>query len=92
MEAFATTRYRCDHCRKSYARKGACATHEGWCHHNPANRACTTCKHFKPGNGFDPNECAIEWFASVYADHQGDGDLIMFERNCGGWEAVQPSE
>lgn len=35
------------HCRKSYARKGACATHEDWCHHNPANRACTTCKHFK---------------------------------------------
>ncbi len=90
MEAFTTTRYRCEHCRKSYARKGACATHEGWCHHNPANRTCTTCKHFTRGNV--DNECAIDWFSSVYADHRCDGDLIMFERNCGGWEAAQPSE
>lgn len=56
--AFATTRYRCPDCRKSFAAKGTAERHLSHCFKSPANRTCLTCKHRAQGPGGEP-ECAI---------------------------------
>ncbi len=84
MEAFTTTRYRCDHCRKSYARKGACASHEAECHFDPAVKACTTCVHFEPGWPL-ANGCAVDAFP-VFDGWDGREQLADFARHCTEWQ------
>lgn len=84
MIKYPTIRYRCDHCRKSYARKGACATHEAECHHDPAVRACTTCIHFERGVHY-PNSCAVDAFP-VHDGWDGREQLTDFVRHCTEWE------
>lgn len=88
MEAFTTTRYRCEHCHKSYARKGACATHEAECHLDPAVRACTTCAHFTRvgGSDYGTNDCAADAFP-VYDDWNGSERTVDFTRHCTEWTA-----
>lgn len=88
METFTTTRYRCEHCHKSYARKGACATHEAECHRDPAVRACTTCAHFTRGRGnsYAANDCAIDAFPVVVVPY-GVEQLVDFTRHCTEWAA-----
>ena len=84
MIKYPTIRYRCDHCRKSYARKGACATHEAECHHDPNVRACTTCIHFARGVHY-PNSCAVDAFP-VHDGWDGREQLTDFVRHCTEWE------
>lgn len=54
--AYATTRHRCPHCRKSWAHKATAAKHQPVCFADPARRTCKTCKHDTPasGGGWDP--------------------------------------
>jgi len=40
------TRYRCPHCRRSYAHQGPAAKHMLRCFSSPFTRACKTCKHW----------------------------------------------
>lgn len=88
MIEYPTTRYRCEHCRKSYARKGACASHEAECHYDPAVRACTTCAHFTRagGNSFGSNDCAVDAFP-VHDGWDGRELLADFTRHCTEWVA-----
>ena len=87
MTPYETTRYRCDHCRKSYSKKGTCLAHEKECHHDPAVRACTTCKHFVPRdtpehwvNGCTANAFEIQDYTT--------GEIVEdFRRHCPMWEA-----
>jgi hypothetical protein len=59
-------RYRCPHCRKSWAHKATAAKHMPLCFADPARRTCKTCKHDVPAAfGFDlhvddyePRHCA----------------------------------
>ena len=90
MYAYDTTRYRCEYCRKSYARKGSAAAHEAECHRNPAVRACTTCKHFTPDGPWHPfNECAVDGFLTMRDyDGTGQGPLDCFEKHCPMWEVA----
>jgi len=43
MEIKRVTRYYCEHCRKSMARKDSMERHEDTCFHNP-NRSCAICE------------------------------------------------
>lgn len=80
MIEYPTVRYRCEHCHKSYARKGACATHEAECHLDPAVRACTTCAHFTRQH-LGTNDCAVDAFP-VFDDWNGRELLSDFVRHC----------
>lgn len=37
------TKYKCDHCGKTFTGKSYCLKHETGCYHNSANRACASC-------------------------------------------------
>ena len=41
-------RWRCPHCRRSWAAKASARRHMTRCHRDPARRACSTCRHFTP--------------------------------------------
>ena len=45
------TGYRCDHCNKPYASKGAAAIHERKCPQDIINHACATCRYSTMGDG-----------------------------------------
>lgn len=51
------TRYRCPHCRRSYAHQGPAAKHMLRCFSSPFTRACKTCKHHTPLGYEWPDEC-----------------------------------
>jgi len=40
------TRYRCPHCRKSYAHRATATNHMSRCFKTPSVRSCKTCKHY----------------------------------------------
>jgi len=40
------TRWRCEHCRKSWANRRTAVDHAGRCWLDPGNRGCKTCVHF----------------------------------------------
>lgn len=42
---YTATRYRCPHCRKSYAGRSTAERHIGRCFRNPERRTCVTCVH-----------------------------------------------
>ena len=49
--AFATTRYRCPHCRRSYAHKATATNHMALCFADPERRTCKTCQHDEKPSG-----------------------------------------
>lgn len=49
--AFTTTRYRCPHCRRSYAQKASASSHLDRCWKSPAVRTCKTCTHYEVDGG-----------------------------------------
>lgn len=59
-------RYRCVHCRRSWANRATAVQHSQRCWFDPANRACKTCAHFQRGfneleGGYVENDsCAVE--------------------------------
>lgn len=88
MTPYETTRYRCDHCRKSYSKKNLCLAHEKECHHDPAVKACTTCRHFVPLTAYQPNVCLVGVFDGYLRDPAtGDYTQVTFTRHCSKWEA-----
>lgn len=89
MTPYETTRWRCDHCRKSYARKGACASHEAECHLDPDVRACTTCVHFQPPtNRWEANGCGLDAFPVWDDPVTGREERVCFVRHCSEWETA----
>lgn len=42
------TRHQCPFCRITRAKKAAMAAHIARCWHNPAAKACKTCRHYEP--------------------------------------------
>jgi hypothetical protein len=48
-EKVQVTRWRCTHCRRSWATRRDADNHAARCWYDPANRACKTCEHFKSG-------------------------------------------
>lgn len=44
-----TVRHQCPHCRRTWAKQPAAASHVARCWHNPDVRSCKTCEHHEPG-------------------------------------------
>lgn len=43
---YTAKRYRCPHCRRSYAHRATVGKHMGRCFANPAVQSCKTCRYF----------------------------------------------
>lgn len=43
---YDTTRYRCPHCRRSYAHQATATKHIARCFRNPAVQSCKTCRFY----------------------------------------------
>ena len=48
---YETKRYRCPHCRRSYAHEKAARAHEARCFNNPQRQGCRTCRHAEGPDG-----------------------------------------
>jgi hypothetical protein len=65
---YTTTRYRCPHCRKSWAHKATATKHLPLCFSDPERHTCKTCVHDVPASGgwdpetghddYEPRHCA----------------------------------
>lgn len=100
--AYTTTRYRCPHCRKSYAAKGTAERHLVRCWRNPERRACLTCKHRDHGEYGEPecsigegawpccNECGSsrrDEDGRGFCGHYSAGEARYLQVLCPAWEA-----
>lgn len=63
--AYATTRYRCPHCRKSWGHRANAVKHEARCFMSPAVRSCKTCRWFE----YYPPEPEVGIMAPGYQCH-----------------------
>jgi hypothetical protein len=94
------TRYRCPHCRKSYAHRATAHRHMVRCFRNPAVRSCKTCRHF--GLSDEGYECDMDVLEAgpmcsqcgLGLDHNGecanghaDKPLYGMRVQCDEWEA-----
>lgn len=101
MESFTQVRWRCQWCRKSFASKNYAGAHERACHHNPASRACTTCRHLErpccagpnPHCGCDGlNTCAVDAFHAGEHPETTDAKFIDWRRQCPMWATKKEAE
>ncbi|MGJ5895127.1 hypothetical protein ACSCBZ_24705 [Streptomyces niveiscabiei] len=77
-----TTRHQCPHCRRTWAKKAAAATHIARCWCNPDARGCKTCHHLAPAeNGPYPEHPG--WPQDCTADHDITNSL---RANCPSWQ------
>jgi hypothetical protein len=99
--AIRVTRYRCPFCKRSSSRPAGIRPHIGMCWHNPAARACGTCRHrdqFDDYYGDHHFDCAAG--RDVYVrpepvpfdpifddpDETAREAGLRLVRNCPGWE------
>ncbi len=60
------TRWRCEHCRRSWSNPRTAREHAARCWYDPANRGCKTCSHFLRGFSetdvglVEADSCAVE--------------------------------
>ena len=47
-ESVKVTRWRCAHCRRTWAHRAGAEAHIGRCYKNPAARGCKTCGAYQP--------------------------------------------
>lgn len=92
------TRYRCPFCRRSHSRRDGIRGHIKGCWHNPAARACGTCRHrdvyedddFECAAGLDPYVAETLTVADPGDARSGDVRTETrhhLVRGCPGWEA-----
>jgi hypothetical protein len=68
-------RYRCVHCRKSWANRATALEHTTRCWYDPANRGCKTCMHFS--RGFSGEEtCLANRNLPVIERHSGPATTL----------------
>lgn len=96
--AYVTIRHRCQWCRKSYAKRADAVRHEARCHHDPKQRACSTCRHFTRGGNVQTgyagiiceNDCAknaFRWIGVLFPADATHGHYEDFKRFCCEWES-----
>jgi hypothetical protein len=69
---YEATRYRCSHCRKSWASKSRCRQHlQRGCHKDPRTATCATCRYLITAHNFyDGDGCAMN--CALFDDHKQD--------------------
>ena len=89
VEAYETVRYRCPHCRRSFAGKTYAQSHADMCASDPEQRACRTCKHHyicceSPDPRITQCGCGGGWQCQVgLVEASMDA---MYLRGCEGWK------
>lgn len=86
--AYTATRYRCPHCRRSFAHRATAEKHLARCFLSPAVRSCRTCRWFE----FHHPEPEVGIMGPGYECHAGDDsdaaedvDLHLYRcSTCGG--------
>lgn len=86
------TRFKCNHCKTSYASKYDAAKHEKQCFFNPDAKSCITCNRAEIKEVRDNEGNVEDSFGYCFRLNRQifcKGSAI---RNCWGWEAVKYTE
>lgn len=88
-ERITVVRWKCPHCSRSRSARKATADHIQRCWHNPANRACRSCKHFMEAEGDcgspECNGCGTDAFCDRGV-HLGEHNVV---EHCVEWQPVE---
>lgn len=89
IERITQTRWRCPHCRKSWASKSRAATHECW--HDPELRSCPSCVHryMADDEQGDPDGERRPHFIPSCAIDEGNPNDRPPPRHCPSWELTR---
>lgn len=58
--------FKCGH--RVLSKKRAMFDHESRCFHNPAMKACQTCRHFEPATGGTFEEPGEDWWCAAFEE------------------------
>ena len=87
VEVFTQRRYRCPHCRRSWASKARATTHVAECPHSPATRACATCEHLDEPCCSTPNDsCGCHGLFRCLKGIPLEEFRQDWPKNCSEWE------
>lgn len=86
-EAIVVTRWRCPHCRRSWASKTRANEHTATCWLDPANRACKTCRRHHRDHYYMGDHCGVG-VDMVDPDDASDPPRTIVQAHCPLWEAL----
>jgi hypothetical protein len=86
------TRWRCPHCRRSWAGKAPAAAHIARCWLNPDNRSCKTCVNHEPATASSYEEPGSDehCFAGIKLEaHEYREGIIVLPLHCPQWKQAK---